>query len=325
MSRIAVVIPAYKVAKQLPRVISQIPPYVSQIFVVDDACPEQSGASLKGTVTDSRLSVVTNSENLGVGGAVKVGFNLAIEAGCDIVVKVDGDGQMNPMRIGELVRPILEGHADMVKANRFFSASSFRGMPMVRLFGNAGLSLLNKFASGYWSISDPTNGYIALSVEALRSLDLDRLSNRYFFECDLLYRASLEQLVVRDVPLEAFYGSETSSLSTLKSLIIFPWLLLWNLAKRVFYKYYVREWSPGSFELPIGLGLFIYGLFFGFQQYSASVGTGRGITAGQATLSALTLILGLQLLLAFLAGDVALEPKNTRFRHRAKQGDIGEV
>lgn len=315
MSRIAVVIPAFRVATLLPGVISKMPPYVEKIYVVDDACPDHSGARLQTVVNDPRLEVITNPENLGVGGAVKVGFRRATEAGYDIVAKLDGDGQMDPSRLGELLIPLISGEADMVKANRFFSASSFRGMPFIRLVGNAGLSFLNKFASGYWSISDPTNGYLALRAKALTSIDLDRLHNRYFFECDLLYRASLEQLVVRDVPLEAVYGGESSNLSTIKSLAVFPWLLLWNFVKRVFYRYYVREWSPGSFELPLGLGLFSYGFVFGIQQYSASIDAGRSVTAGQATFSALTLILGLQLLLAFLSGDVSTEPKNARF-HR---------
>lgn len=316
--RIAVVIPAYKVAEHLPAVVSNVPGTVEKIYVVDDACPEESGARLQAEANDSRLEVITNSENLGVGGAVKVGFRRAAEAGYDIVAKIDGDGQMDPSRLDDLLAPLVSGEADMVKANRFFSASSFRGMPVIRLIGNAGLSFLNKFASGYWSITDPTNGYLALRSAALDSIDLERLHNRYFFECDLLYRASLEQLAVRDVPVGAVYGSESSSLSTLKSLAVFPWLLLWNFVKRVFYRYYVREWSPGSFELPLGLGLFGYGLVFGVQQYSASLDAGRSVTAGQATFSALTLILGLQLLLAFLSGDVGAEPKNARFGYKVK-------
>jgi dolichol-phosphate mannosyltransferase len=319
MASIAVVIPAFRVSEQLPEVVSAIPDYIDQILVVDDCCPENSGQKLASVANDVRLEIIRNDENLGVGGAVKVGFRRALHQGHDIVVKLDGDGQMDPSVIRKLVMPILAGEADYVKANRFFSASSFKGMPAHRLVGNAGLSFLSKFATGYWSVSDPTNGYVAIRSKSLALLDLDRVHDRYFFECDMLYRASLEQLVVQDVPVEAIYGNEKSSLSAVKSLVTFPWLLARNFLKRILYRYYVREWTAGSLELPAGLILFLWGSVFGLGQYLSATESARAITAGQATFSALALILGLQLLLAFLNGDISSEPKSTRFK-----GDLSD-
>jgi dolichol-phosphate mannosyltransferase len=314
MVSIAVIIPAYRVSKQLPEVVAAIPDLIDRIVVVDDCCPENSGQILESMSDDARLKIVRNDENLGVGGAVKVGFKIALAEGHDIIVKLDGDGQMDPHDVSKLTGPIVLGEADYVKANRFFSASSFRGMPTHRLLGNAGLSFLSKFATGYWSVSDPTNGYIAVSSRSLALLDFERVHNRYFFECDLLYRASLEQLVVQDIPIKAIYGSEKSSLSAVKALITFPWLLARNTVKRILYRYYVREWTAGSLELPAGLILFLWGSIFGLGQYLIAAESSRAITAGQATFSALALILGLQLLLAFLSGDMSAEPKTTRFK-----------
>ena len=85
-----------------------------------------------------------------------------------------------------------------------------------------------------------------------------------------------------------------------------------NFLKRIFYKYYLREWSVASFELPVGLGLTIFGAWFGLARYFEASDAGRATTPGQVTLSALALILGVQLLLSFLAYDVQSEPRVPR-------------
>ena len=186
--RIAVAIPCYKVIQHVLDVIGQIGPEVSVIYAVDDACPDGSGAFIEANNTDPRVRVLYNPQNLGVGGAVVTAYKAAIADGMDIVVKIDGDGQMSPALLPKFVHPLLAGRADYSKGNRFYRPESVQGMPPIRLFGNAVLSFLTKLSCGYWNIMDPTNGYTAVRTCVLSELPLDKLEKRYFFETDMLFR-----------------------------------------------------------------------------------------------------------------------------------------
>ena len=178
---LAVVIPAYKVSAHITGVLSEIGPEVTHIFVIDDACPEGSG-KVAAKSKDKRVKVLTHDVNQGVGGAVITGYRAALEAGVDVIVKLDGDGQMDPSLISELVAPIFAGKADYTKGNRFDSLTGLREMPGLRVFGNGVLSLMSKVASGYWNITDPTNGFTAIHRDVLEALPLDKVSKRFFFD-----------------------------------------------------------------------------------------------------------------------------------------------
>jgi dolichol-phosphate mannosyltransferase len=307
--KIHVVIPAYRVERHIVGLIGRIGPEIEKIWVVDDACPNSSGDLVKKQVKDKRVSVILNPENLGVGGAVVAGYKAALEAGAEVVVKLDGDGQMHPEDIPTLVRPIELGEADYAKGNRFDSLDDLYLMPRIRIFGNAVLSLWSKLSSGYWGVTDPTNGFTAIHRAALAKIGLDKLSKRYFFESDMLFRLNIAGAVVEDVALPARYGDEKSNLKIRKVLIEFPIKYTRNLLKRIFYRYYLREWSIASFELPLGLGLGIFGAWFGLSSFFAAAEAGRATTAGQATIASLAIILGVQLMLSFLAYDIQSEPR----------------
>ena len=311
---IAVVIPSYRVTNHVKAVIEGIGPEVSSIYVIDDACPDQSGQFVKRNVKDTRVVVITHEENQGVGGAVVTGYRAALEAGANIVVKVDGDGQMNPALISTLVRPILSGEADYSKGNRFDSLEDLFDMPRVRIFGNAVLSLWSKISTGYWRVNDPTNGFTAIESKALMAINLDKLRKSYFFESDLLFRLSIINAVVADIPMKAVYADELSHLRIRKVIFEFPYRHTINFLKRIFYRYYLREWSIASIELPVGLGFTIFGVWFGLLSVIAANSVGRAATAGQVTLSALGIILGVQFLLSFLAYDIQSEPTISRQR-----------
>ena len=141
-------IPSYRVAQHVCGVIAQIPLLVSAIYVVDDACPDQSGAFVQKHCTDPRVKILFNPVNLGVGGATMAGYRAAIEAGAAVIVKIDGDGQMDPTLIGTFIQPLLAGEADYTKGNRFYDLEMIKRMPAIRIFGNAVLSLLTKLSSG---------------------------------------------------------------------------------------------------------------------------------------------------------------------------------
>jgi len=187
-ARIAVVIPSYKVTKHILGVIGRIGTEVTHIFVVDDCCPDGSGDLVEKECKDPRVTVLRNSVNRGVGGSVLAGYQAAIACDVDCIVKIDGDGQMRPELLMSFVTPVLNREADYTKGNRFFRVEDVVTMPRVRLFGNAVLSFMNKFSSGYWGLFDPTNGYTAISGAVAAQLPFDKISSRYFFESDMLFR-----------------------------------------------------------------------------------------------------------------------------------------
>jgi glycosyltransferase involved in cell wall biosynthesis len=307
--RIAVVIPCFRVTQHILDVIDGIGADVWRIYVVDDKCPDQSGNYVKANGRDPRVVVLHHQANLGVGGAVITGFRQAIADGCDIVVKVDGDGQMDPAFIPKLIRPILAGTADYAKGNRFWNVSDIQAMPLARVFGNAVLSFLTKFSSGYWTIFDPTNGFIAIHTAVLRALPLDKISRRYFFESDLLFRLNTVRAVVADVPMTAIYRNEASNLKIARIFVPFLWGNFRNLLKRVFYNYFLRDFSVASIELLLGIGFLFFGLTFGLTNWIEAATRGEAATAGTVMLAALPIIIGLNLLLSFLHFDVQSIPR----------------
>jgi len=307
--RIAVVIPCYRVRGQVLQVIESVGPEVGWIFAVDDACPDGSGALIRAKCTDRRVKVVVHDVNQGVGGATLTGFRLALTSPAEVVVKLDGDGQMDPALISRLASPLLAGQADYAKGNRFHRIAFLRGMPWVRLAGNAALSFLTKLSSGYWQVSDPTNGFTAIRREVLGELELPRVAKRYFFESDLLYHLNQVRAVVADVPMRARYEDENSSLRPLQMLVPFVLGHLRNTVRRLGYAYLLRGFSLATLELLFGSLLLGGGAGFGIWHWRASCAAGATATAGTVMMAALPVIIGAQMLLSWLNFDVASEPK----------------
>jgi glycosyltransferase involved in cell wall biosynthesis len=319
--RIAVVIPSYKVKRFLPDVIASMPENVWRIYVVDDCCPEGSGAFIEATNTDARVVVLHNEVNTGVGGAVMHGYRRAAEDGADVIVKVDGDGQMDPALIDEFVEPILRGEADYTKGNRFYDLESLTGMPKMRVFGNAALSLLAKLSTGYWDLFDPTNGFTAIHGDVARRLPFAKISQRYFFETDMLFRLGTYRARVVDVPMDAKYGDEVSNLKISRIFGEFLGKHIKNTIKRVFYNYFLRDMSVASIELVAGLALMIFGMIFGAIHWAHSLNSGVAAPLGTVIIAALSILCALQLILAFLAYDIANVP--TRAIHRRSRRRAG--
>jgi glycosyltransferase involved in cell wall biosynthesis len=308
-SRIAVVIPSYKVARHVLDVIRAIPADVSRIYVVDDACPDGTGRMVMRECLDPRVNVLFHDTNQGVGGAVLTGYHRAVEDAMDIVVKIDGDGQMDPSLIPHFVKPIEEGRADYTKGNRFYSLDYVRSMPSVRLWGNAVLSLVNKIVSGYWSTMDPTNGYTAISAKLLPILPLGVLEKRYFFESDMLYHLGLIRACVIDVPMRAVYAGETSSLSVRNAALRFPGKYVARACKRFLYSYVLRDFNAGSVESILGMLLLTFGVVFGSLRWTTGVLHAETASSGTVMLAALPVILGVQFLLSALYYDIQNQPR----------------
>ena len=311
MLQISVVIPSYKVTRHILQVIAAIGPEVSRIYVVDDCCPENSGDFVAEHCDDDRVRIVRHEKNLGVGGAVMSGYSAAIRDRMDIMVKIDGDGQMDPSLVLAFVEPILRGEADYTKGNRFYDLSRISSMPALRLAGNAGLSFLSKMSSGYWDLFDPTNGYTAIHASVAKHLPFDKISQRYFFETDVLFRLNTLRAVVVDVPMHAKYGDEVSNLKVGKVAWEFFRKNIRNTAKRIFYNYYLRGMSPASFELPAGIVLLTFGLSYGAWNWIASTTSGIPASSGTVMLAAMPALVGIQFLLAFLSTDMASTPRSS--------------
>lgn len=308
-ARIAVVIPCYRVAAHVVDVIARIGPEVGWIIAVDDACPEHTGDVIERDCADPRVRVLRHAENQGVGGAVMTGYRVAAALPADAVVKLDGDGQMDPALIASLAGPLLCGNADYAKGNRFYRVGHTAGMPPVRLAGNAVLSFLTKLSSGYWQLFDPTNGFTAIHRRLLTELSYEQIAKRYFFESDLLYHLNLLRAVVVEMPMVATYEGEPSSLRPLHMIGPFLRGNVRNALKRVFYSYFLRGFSVASVELVLGIVLLVFGVVFGLDRWWLSAVDGALATAGTVMLAALPLILGTQFLLSWLGSDIASEPR----------------
>ncbi len=318
--RVAVVIPCYKVTRHILGVLAAIGPEVSLVVCVDDACPDLSGDLIERDCQDPRVRVARHAVNQGVGGAVLTGYGICVEAGADIIVKIDGDGQMDPRALPALVEPIVSGAADYTKGNRFFHIDDLSGMPPARLFGNAALSFLTKLSSGYWSLFDPTNGYTAIHARVAALLRGDKIAKRFFFESDMLFHLGLERAVVRDVSMPARYGNEVSNLHI--RAIILPYLHghLRNTLLRLVYTYFIRDFSIASLEIAAGLPAVLFGVIYGALNWIHSAEAGVPSTAGTVMLAALPTILGLQMLFSAINYDVQNTPQHPLHRQIGLHG-----
>lgn len=309
MATIAAVIPCYREKAHVLNVLSAIGPEVRNILVVDDACPDGTGAFVRENCADPRVEVLIHETNQGVGGATLTGYRRALELGAEVIVKLDGDGQMDPALIPAIAGPVLAGRADYAKGNRFHELESLEQMPRHRILGNLALSFASKMSSGYWDVFDPTNGYTAIHAEAARRLPFAKISRGYFFESDMLFRLYLMRAAVEDVPMTARYGAETSHIRLGRVVLEFAGKHYVNTLKRLLYTYFLRDFNIASIELVAGKLLFLFGLGFGLYHWWQSQATGVPATAGTVFLAGLPIILGTQMLLGFLDYDTRNIPR----------------
>lgn len=307
--KIAVVIPAFRVREHVMEVIAGIGPECSIIYVVDDACPDHSGRFVEDNCCDPRVRVIHHDENQGVGGAVMTGYCQALADEADIIVKIDGDGQMDPSLLPQFVEPIMRGDADYTKGNRFFDLREIGKMPLLRRIGNLGLSFMAKASTGYWDVFDPTNGYTAIHRGVASLLPMGGISRRYFFETDMLFRLNTFRSTVVDVPMDSRYGNEVSNLKVSRVFTEFLYKHSINLGKRLLYNYYLRDLSIASFELAVGLIMLFVGTLMGCIGWFHSMQSGQVASTGTVMIPTLLVMLGVQLVLAFLAYDIANVPR----------------
>lgn len=307
---LAVVVPCFKETGHILKTLESIPPYVNRIYCVDDGCPEHTGRYVEENCADPRVEVLYHELNQGVGAATLTGYRAALANDAEVIVKIDGDGQMDASLIQQFVTPISEQRADYVKGNRFFFLEDLEAMPRHRIFGNALLSFMSKFSTGYWRIFDPTNGFTAIHADALRQIPFHKVNRGYFFESDMLHRLATIRAVVHDMPHRAQYGSESSGLSLLRVVPEFTLRHARNFVARIFYNYFLRDFQLASVEWLAGPVLILFGLVFGGYQWLDHIERSVEASAGTVMLAGLPLIVGMQLLLSAIGFDVDNQPKD---------------
>ncbi len=307
---IGVCIPAHNEEKFIGAVIKEIPDFVDHILIVDDNSRDKTGDAANA-VRDQRVEVLRNEKNLGVGGATLRGFARALELGCDVLVKMDGDGQMPVECLPALIDAVIDGGYDMAKGNRFLSGKNLERMPRHRIFGNMVSTFFTKMATGYWHIFDPQNGFLALRAESMRKIDTAKIHHGFFFENDMLFHMKLIDARVKDVAIPTIYGEEQSDIKVSHVLMTFPGLLFNRWIKRIYIKYILTDFSPIALFLISGVILFFGGLIFGSVMWIKGVLTQKITTTGTVMLSVLPLIVGFQLLLQSVVMDIH---ENERFK-----------
>jgi glycosyltransferase involved in cell wall biosynthesis len=300
--RVAVVVPAHNEERLVGSVVSTSPPLVDLIIVVDDASTDGTSEAARA-VGDPRTEVLRLERNEGVGGAIVAGHRRALELGADVSVVMAGDAQMDPEYLPALLNPIADGEAGFTKANRFYGATSFEGMPRHRVFGNIVLSFMTKAASGYWGLFDPQNGYTAIHRKALERLTLDSIAKRYDFENDILIKLNILRVPARDVPVPARYGDEISGMRLHRvapRLIARLWRGFWH---RIWWKYVLQSFSPVALMLFAGIGCVLFGLTVSVFVIVNTLGP-REASAGTVLLAVAPMLSGLHFLVSALMLDI---------------------
>ena len=307
---IAVLIPSYRVEETIGAVLAGLPRFVKHVIVVDDASPDGTSAVVeKFAAKDRRILLLRHERNQGVGGAMRTGFLKALELGAQIVVKVDGDGQMDLTHLADMIIPLIEGRADYVKGNRFRDFQALRQMPLIRRIGNMGLGFLTKAATGYWNLFDPTNGFVAIRADVLTQLPMHRIDRTFFFETSMLANLYMLGAVVRDVPMPARYRGESSNLSVRRTLFEFPLKLVKTFLRRIAVKYMIYDFSMASVYILAGLPLLLFGLLFGSIKWVDYAMRDVPAPTGTVMLPTLSVLLGIQFLIAAIEIDLRSTPK----------------
>ncbi|SFT00403.1 glycosyltransferase family 2 protein [Halostagnicola kamekurae] len=315
---IGVVVTAYNEESFVGEVIETVPAFVDRIYVVDDASPDgcwdviqrvsariNDNATPERAVADGgesrRVVPIRHAENRGYGAAVKSGYERAVADGIDVVAVMNGDGQMDPEILDRIVDPVVAGEADYAKGNRLRNPGDRRGMSTFRFVGNALLTGLSKFSTGYWSISDPQNGYTAISSDAIEALDLGAVTDEYGFLNHLLTHLNVRGFRVADVPMRAVYGDEESSIRYVTFIRFVSTLLLRSFLWRLRVRYVRHEFHPAVLFYAAGS----VGLLAGTAGFVGSVveaaRDGDGLTASMTAV--LTLLVSTMSLAAAITMD----------------------
>lgn len=306
--KIAVVIPAYNEERLIAHTIIGVPAYVDFIIPTNDCSKDNTADQIQTLARKNRkIHAIDLKTNSGVGGAIMAGHAKALELGADIIAVMAGDNQMDPQCLPQLLDEIIDRPCDYAKGNRFRHSEELKTMPKVRLVGNVVVTLMNKLATGYWSVSDPLNGYTAITARALRSLDKARLQPRYDFEISMLLELADKRAVVKDVFIPARYGDEKSKIKLFRD----AWRAIQTISKGFLHRIFVRNFLYDSsiaafFYIASGM-LFLLATALSVYVIISAIGE-PSPSSGTVMLAVLPWIVGIQFFLQAVIMDMHNEP-----------------
>lgn len=241
--RIAVVVPAHNEVRLIVQAVKQVPEFVDDIIVVDDASTDGTLHRLQSSVVRKGLCSIRHRTNGGVGAAIVTGYKKALMLGAEVVAVMAGDAQMDPEDLPKLLAPVIDGKAEYAKGDRLSWPGVAKTMPVVRFVGNHLLSFITRFTSGYRQVRDSQCGYTAVSAKTLSALNLDRLYQRYGFPNDMLAHLFTRSARLEQVPVRPIYGPERSEISLFTVLFAIPWVLVRS--------FWYRRTASGKHTLPV--------------------------------------------------------------------------
>ena len=300
---LAVVIPAYNAALTIAALVDRVPSYVDWIIIVNDASRDNTQKVVE-KIKNPRVFLINHEKNQGVGGAMVTGFKRALDLNADLIAKLDADGQMDPRYLDRFALTAIRYQCDYVKANRFGHIEALPAMPGIRLAGNLLLTFLTKWASGYWNIFDPQNGYVMITRRMIKRLDFTKIDRSYFFENSMLINLNILRAQIGEIYIPAQYGEEISSMRLGRIIKDFPGKLILGYLYRIYQKYIFRSLSPFIFLFTFGILTSLWGCVWGGIAWWKSYLTGTPATTGTVILALLPLLLGWTALLQAFILDI---------------------
>lgn len=214
--RVVVVLPAYNAAKTLERTVREVPPgVVDEFLLVDDA-------SQDGTVAEAeRLGIPfrVHARNRGYGGNQKTCYAEALRLGADIVVMLHPDYQYSPKLIGAMAWLVGSGEFDAVLGSRILGTGALKGgMPYYKYVANRALTAAENVLLGI-KLSEYHTGYRAFSRRLLETLPLERNSDDFVFDNEMLAQAVAFGFAIGEISCPTRYFPEASSINFRRSVI----------------------------------------------------------------------------------------------------------
>jgi glycosyltransferase involved in cell wall biosynthesis len=216
--RVVVVMPAYNAAKTLRRTYDEVmaQEIVDEVIVVDDGSHDETVAIAR---TLPRTRVEIHPRNLGYGANQKTAYRLALAAGADIVIMVHPDYQYTPRLIPAMAALIGNGLYPCVLGSRILGGHARRGgMPLWRYVGNRILTLVENVLLGS-KLSEFHTGYRAFSRELLERLPLERNSNDFVFDNQILAEILWSGAMIAEISCPTSYFEEASGISFSRSIV----------------------------------------------------------------------------------------------------------
>lgn len=307
---IGVAVPAYNEEKLIKKTLTTMPDFVDCIVVINDSSSDDTLSIIKQLAKkDKRIHVINNEVNRGIGYSLTAGLKEAVKLGSDRVAVMAGDAQMDPDQLAPMLDAMEKRDLDYIKGNRFTHFEALKSMPTYRRLGNTVVTILTKFATGYYSIFDTQNGYVVYTADSIRRMPWHLIGDRYEFENTILIGLSIIDAKVGDFPMPAIYGEEKSTIKLFSTTMRVLKVLFKGFWQRMYYKYVLYGFHPIALFLFTGLLLFLSGIVGSILLVIDRVVHLVTPTSGTVMLVVLPVILGVQLLLTALVMDTIEEKK----------------